>query len=66
MFLFKDEFIFKSKRYRNDSRLKLKFYVNDFLEDEMTGCCEYDLINRNQRHHLFEIENIIGAKPCYE
>ncbi len=66
MCFFKDEFIFKLKRCRNDSRLKLKFYVNDILEDEMIACCENGLINRNQRHHLFQMKNITGTKPCYE
>ncbi len=66
-FLFlKDELTFKSKRYQNDSKLKLKFYVNDVLEDEMIACCEHGLINRNRRHHVFQIESITGARPCYE
>ncbi|UJR20495.1 hypothetical protein I4U23_023623 [Adineta vaga] len=61
-----DQFTFKSKRYRNESHIRLKFYINDVLEDEMTSCCEHGLINRNRRKHLFRIERIIGSKPCYE
>jgi hypothetical protein len=69
MYLFffkKEQLTFKLKRSRNDSRLKLKFYINDILEDEMISCCEYGLINRNRRNHFFQIENVTGAKPCYE
>jgi len=59
-----DELTFKSKRYRNDSKLKLKVYINDLLEDEMIACCEHGLMNRNSHHYLFQIQSITGAKPC--
>ncbi len=64
--LFKDQFTFKSQRYRNESRIKLKFYINDFIEEKMISCCEHGLINRNRPEHLFQIDKVIGAKPCYE
>lgn len=64
IFSFQEQFTFKSKRCGNDGRLKLKFYINDVLEDEMIACCEYSLMNRNQRNHFFQIDNILGAKPC--
>ncbi|CAF1182382.1 unnamed protein product [Adineta steineri] len=60
-----DQLTFKSKRYRNESEIKFKFYINDLFEDEMIGCCEYSLINRHKRKQLFQIEHIIGSKPCY-
>lgn len=66
MYIFKDQFTFKSQRYRNESQIKFKFYINELLEDEMIGCCEHGLINKNKRKHLFQIENVVGSKPCYE
>lgn len=59
-----DKFIFKTQRSRNDLRLKLKFYINDVLEDEMIACCEHGLMHRNQRNYFFRIESIIGGKAC--
>jgi hypothetical protein len=62
--LFKDQFTFKSQRYRTESRIKLKFYVNDFLEEKMIACCEHGLMDRNRPEHLFQIDKIVGSKPC--
>jgi len=62
---FKDQLTFKSKRYRDDPRLKLEFYINDLLEDRMIGCCEHSLINRNDKH-FFQVERVVGSKPCQE
>ncbi|CAF1361256.1 unnamed protein product [Rotaria sordida] len=61
-----DQLTFKSKRYRNKSQLKLKFYINGLLEDEMIACCEHGLIHKNRHNHLFHIEDIFGSKPCCE
>jgi len=66
VFIFLDQFTFKSKRYQNESQIKLKFYINELLEDEMIGCCEHGLVHRNKRTQLFEIERIVGSKPCYQ
>ncbi|CAF3490799.1 unnamed protein product [Rotaria sp. Silwood1] len=57
---------FKSKRYRNESKLKLRFYINGLFEDEMIACCEHGLIGKNRSNHLFQIEDIFGSKPCFE
>jgi hypothetical protein len=64
-FYFKDQLTFKSKRYRNNSRLKFEFYINDILEDRMIACCEYALIHTNEKH-LFQVEHVVGSKPCLE
>jgi len=29
----------------------------------MISCCEHSLINRNEKH-FFQVERIIGSKPC--
>lgn len=61
-----DEFTVKCQRYENQSKIKLKFYINDLLDDEIISCCAYGLIHRNRSKHLFHIEEVIGAKPCYD
>lgn len=61
-----DEFTLKCQRYENQSKIKLKFYINDLLDDEIISCCAYGFIHRNRPKHLFHIEEIIAAKPCYE
>jgi hypothetical protein len=60
-----DQLTFKSKRYRNESRIKFEFYINDLLEDRMIACCEHALINRND-NRLFQVERIVGSKPCQQ
>jgi hypothetical protein len=60
------QFTFKSQRYRNESRIKIKFYINDFLEQTMIACCEYGFIDRNRPEHIFQIEKIVGAEPCHK
>ncbi len=62
---FQDQLTFKSKRYRDNSKLKLEFYINDLLEDRMIACCEHALINNNE-NHFFQVERIIGSKPCQQ
>ena len=66
LFIFVGQLAFKSQRYRIESKLKLKFYINGFLEDEMIACCEHGLIYENRHNHLFEIIDIFGSKPCYK
>lgn len=61
----KDQLTFKSKRYRNNARLKLEFYINDVLEDRITSCCEYSLV-KSSENNIFKVENIVGSKPCHE
>jgi hypothetical protein len=63
--IFKDQLTFKSKRYQDESRIKFEFYINDLLEDRMIACCEHALINRNDKH-LFEIQRVVGSKPCQQ
>jgi hypothetical protein len=46
--------------------LKLEFYINDLLEDEMRACCEHGFIDEKDSKHLFQVEKVIGSKPCYE
>ncbi len=65
MIFSKDQLTFKSKRYRNDSRVKFEFYINDLFEDEMTACCEHALINKDEKH-FFKVEHVLGSKPCHE
>ncbi|CAF3415385.1 unnamed protein product [Rotaria socialis] len=60
-----DQLTFKSKRYRNSSRIKLDFFINDLLEDRITTCCEHAL-TKTDGNHVFKVENIIGSKPCQE
>ena len=60
------QFAFKSQRCRTKSKLKLKFYINGLLEDEMIACCEHGLIHENRHSHLFEIIDIFGSKPCHK
>ncbi|CAF0964502.1 unnamed protein product [Rotaria sp. Silwood1] len=43
---------FKSKRYRNESKLKLRFYINGLFEDEMIACCEHGLIDQSNQQKL--------------
>ena len=62
----KDRLIFKSQWDGKRSKLKWKFYVNDVLEEEKIGCCQLRLMDRDQSKHLFQIEKILGGKPCYE
>ena len=59
----KDQLTFKSKRYRDDRGIKLEFYINDLLEEQMTACCEYALVNMHQGN-LFQIQHVFGTKPC--
>ncbi|CAF4553713.1 unnamed protein product, partial [Rotaria socialis] len=66
IYLREDQLKFKSKRYRNETKLKLKFYINDIFEDEIIACCEHRLIHRNRHNHLFHIQDIFGSKPCYK
>ncbi|UJR29254.1 hypothetical protein I4U23_010468 [Adineta vaga] len=60
-----DQFTFKSKRYHNDGRIHLEFFINDLLEDRMIACCEHALINKD-KNHLFRIERVTGSQPCHE
>ena len=60
-----DQLTFKSKRYRDNPRIKLDFYINDLLEEQMSACCEHKLIHRYQ-NHIFRVETVIGSKPCLE
>ncbi|CAF4262896.1 unnamed protein product [Rotaria sp. Silwood2] len=61
-----DQLTFKSKLYRHESKVKLKFYINGLLEDEMIACCQHGLIHKNPHSYLFQIEDIFGSKPCFE
>ncbi|CAF3761321.1 unnamed protein product [Rotaria magnacalcarata] len=45
-----DQLTFKSKRYRNNSRIKLDFFINDLLEDRITACCEHALTKADGNH----------------
>lgn len=61
--LIKDQFTFKSKRYQDDPKLKLEFYINDVIEEQIILCCEHALIKKCNSD-CFLIENISGSKPC--
>ncbi|CAF1311995.1 unnamed protein product [Rotaria sordida] len=58
-----DQLTFKSKRYRDNPKIKLDFYINDILEDQIIACCEHGLIKKDE-NHIFQIEHIVGSKPC--
>jgi len=60
-----DQLTFKTKRYRDDARIKLEFYINDLLEDRTTACCEHALINRDE-NHFFQVIDVVGSKPCQQ
>ncbi|CAF3452248.1 unnamed protein product, partial [Rotaria sp. Silwood2] len=60
-----DQLTFKSKRYKDNPRIALDFYINDILEDRITACCEHALIKRDE-NHFFQIEHIVGSKPCQQ
>ncbi|CAF3533517.1 unnamed protein product [Rotaria sp. Silwood1] len=60
-----DQLTFKSKRYRDNPRIKLDFYINDILEDRIIACCEHALIKRDE-NHFFQIDHIVGSKSCQQ
>ena len=61
--IFSESFTFKSRRDSNQSTYKLDVYRNDLFDEEIISCCEYGLVGDNQ-HDLFQVEQIIGFKPC--
>ena len=58
-----DSFTFKSRRTREDRRLKFYFYVNDILVDRTETCCEYSF-PVHTRSDLFRLESIRRSERC--